>query len=631
MHDPRGKESDETLATAEEVAIGATVAQPTDGGRPAYPTHEGTRPGADPGRTTAVEADLDVTAAGEAAALEQKILRMKEASERARVKHDPMLGMEIQGRFRITGKIGEGGMGTVYKGEQISIKRPVAIKTLLRQLVKDEKFVRRFQNEALAVSKLAHPNTIRIIDFGQLDEGTFYIVMELLIGRPLQRALREGGPMGVRRVLRIIEQAARSLHEAHGKGIVHRDLKPDNIFLCTVDDDPDFVKVLDFGVAKMIDDESGTRESLTQTAMILGTPKYMSPEQGMTRPLDGRSDLYALGVMAYEALVGVAPFTGEPMALLYHHVHTPPKTPGEVRPDIDVPAEVEQLVMRLLSKDPALRPATGDDLAAECHRLREALPPAYDKLVLRDEAAQKAVLEDRKTSTVITAAHRAATMAHGGPATTATTAPTALEVPAAPRPRWLGWALAGATTLVVLAGGAVAFKLSVDTLPPAYRLSIGPGLLPTQQLGELPLDTVKVRLSSVPPGAEVLQGDDSLGKAPLIVERLRDEAHLSYAFRFDEGQVVTLDVPFRADGTYTAQLPAPPPVADAPKLDATKDPTGEQAEGPSGESADTPGTTEAKDPPQVVGKKKPVRPPKEDTGTTVSSQPKDTGQVNILK
>ena len=628
MHDPKPQESQDTLATAEDVVSSATVAQPPPEAtqQNAYPTHEATRPGSDPQRTTAVESDLDATAAGDAASLEQKIMRMKAATERARVKHDPMIGLEIQGRFRITGKIGEGGMGTVYRGEQISIKRPIAIKTLLRQLVKDEKFVRRFQNEALAVSKLGHPNTIRIIDFGQIDEGVFYIVMELLIGRPLQRALREDGAMGVRRVLHILEQAARSLHEAHGKGIVHRDLKPDNIFLCKVDDDPDFVKVLDFGVAKMIDDESGTRESLTQTAMILGTPKYMSPEQGMTRQLDGRSDLYALGVMAYEALIGVAPFTGEPMALLYHHVHTQPKSPGEVRPDIEIPVEVEKLVMRLLAKDPALRPANGDDLANECQRLREALPPAYEKLVTRDEAAQQAVLEERKANTVVTSAHRADTLAHGGPSTEATTGIDALLTPvAAPRSRWLGWAIAAASVLVVLAGAAVAFKLSVDTLPPAYRLSIAPGLLPTQELGVLPIETVQVRLASDPKGAEVLQGGTSLGKAPLLVERLRDEPPVTYAFRFDKGAVVTLDVPFRADGTYTAELPKEPPVAEVPKdkpTDATTDKPPTEVAGPE---------TNEKKPGQVVGKKKPPRTPKDETGTTVSSPPKDTGQVNILK
>ena len=637
MQNPR--KTDEAATVAGEAESAETVAQaPSQVTAGPIPPADGTRPGSDPDRTTAVEAELEPTAAGDAAALEQKILRMKAASERARVKHDPLIGQEIQGRFRITAKIGEGGMGAVYRGEQISMHRPVAVKTLLRQLVKDEKFVRRFQNEALAVSKLAHPNTIRIIDFGQLDEGTFYIVMELLVGRPLQRAFREDRTLGVRRVLHIIEQAARSLHEAHGKGIVHRDLKPDNIFLCKVDDDEDFVKVLDFGVAKMIDDSPGGRENLTQTAMILGTPKYMSPEQGMTRPVDGRSDLYALGVMAYEALIGMAPFTGEPMALLYHHVHTQPKTLGEARPDIDIPEEVEELVMQLLSKDAALRPATGDDLANACQRLRQALPARYDRAVTRDEAAQAAVIEQRRHATVLTAAHRADTVAQGqllAPAPAASTL-TSTATPAARSHRGLGWAIGAATVLVVAAGAAVAIKVSVDPLPAAYRLAVPAGALPTLELGELPVDKVTVRLESEPPGAEVRSGEEVLGNAPLTVDRLRNTASSTYAFRFDPDNAVDLQVAFGADGTFTARLPVDKPLAGAaqpPQAGTTPTDAGPDEQGASSGSAEV--QAEVVEKQQGASGKKPKTPqqPKAPTngGTAASQPPADDGRVNILK
>jgi serine/threonine-protein kinase len=572
---------------------------------------------------------------------------MRDASDRARVKQDPLIGQVIQGRFRVLSKIGEGGMGSVYKGEQISISRPVAIKTLLRQLVKDEKFVRRFQNEALAVSKLAHPNTIRIIDFGQLDEGVFYIVMELLLGLPLQRVMRTEKVLAVRRVLRIIEQAARSLSEAHAKGIVHRDLKPDNIFLCTVDGDADFVKVLDFGVAKMVDDSPEGRENITQTAMILGTPKYMSPEQGMTRPVDGRSDLYALGVMAYEALVGRAPFVGEPMALLYHHVHTQPVPPSELRPDIEIPADVEALVLRLLAKDPSLRFANGDELAAECQRLRNSLPPRYDRALTRDESAQAALDQHRQQVAAATRTHAGASTLSGTPtqigdatrtgaALTAATevSPAAME---RRRPaRWKGVAVAAGIAGLALGGAVVALKLAVEPLPAPYQLALAEGALAIEPLDPLPVDAVTVRLESRPVGAEVWLGDTKLGAAPLAIERLRGQPTATYAFRFPDEEQVALDVDFDEDGHYVVELPKKPEAVVEPPKSETPVAEVEQPETPTTAGASDPAPEQGKatEQPAIAGSqsgKKPSggkKPPEKKPPVETNS---DTGRVDVLK
>ena len=274
---------------------------------------------------------------------------------------DALLGRTIAGRYEINQRIGAGGMGVVYKAYQRAMDRHIALKVLSASLAADETSVRRFNQEARAASRLRHPNTITLHDFGKTDDDILFIAMEFLDGTSLEDTMRAAKRLPLGRAIKVLAQVCRSLAEAHDAGIIHRDLKPDNIFLCTLGGETDFVKVLDFGVAKLREAkrDGGT---LTQAGMIFGTPRYMSPEQAQSLPLDARSDLYALGVMLYEMVSGRPPFVADsPLSILIQHVHEqPPPFTQEVRDT--VPESVERLVFELLDKDPTRRPASGTAL-----------------------------------------------------------------------------------------------------------------------------------------------------------------------------------------------------------------------------------------------------------------------------
>jgi len=285
-------------------------------------------------------------------------------------KKDDLIGITIAGRYTLTAKIGAGGMGVVYKATQGAVERDVAIKVLLPELVNDESLVARFHLEAKAASRLVHPNTITVYDFGQ-HEDLLFIAMEYLEGVSLSQVLRQG-PMPPGRCVKIMLQMLRSLAEAHKKGVIHRDIKPDNIFLVEIGDETDFVKVLDFGVAKL--HGTNQQKTLTQVGMIFGTPTYMSPEQARCQPLDSRSDIYALGVLMYEMLLGVCPFTAEePVGLLLKHVTEPPPTFEEVHPELQVPKPLEVWVMKALEKDRADRFETADEMANQLEAIAHDL------------------------------------------------------------------------------------------------------------------------------------------------------------------------------------------------------------------------------------------------------------------
>jgi serine/threonine-protein kinase len=223
---------------------------------------------------------------------------------------DPLLGQVLGGKYRIVRLLGEGGMGAVYEGEQQlgTTKRRVAVKTLHPHLSRNPQIEARFQREVGTIAELEHPHTIQVYDFGTTPEGILYIVMEFLQGKSLADLLSAQGAMSPERVAHILEQVCGSLEEAHLHGIVHRDLKPDNVVLVERAGQKDYVKVLDFGIAKRSREEDKNEQKLTQQGMVLGTPPYMSPEQFTGQPIDARSDIYSLGVMAYEMLSGKLPF-----------------------------------------------------------------------------------------------------------------------------------------------------------------------------------------------------------------------------------------------------------------------------------------------------------------------------------
>ena len=270
---------------------------------------------------------------------------------------DPLIGKVIQGRYRPTKLLGEGGMGRVYIAEQKmgAATRKVAIKTLHPELSQDPQLVARFNRECETVIELSHPNTIQFFDFGTLDDNTLFIVMEFIEGKSLAQIM-EKGLLDIGLVDKILIQICGSLHEAHGRGIVHRDLKPDNVLLTDRGGQSDFVKVLDFGIAKKGEAEDPSKAKLTKQGMVLGTPPYMSPEQFSGKTLDLRSDIYSLGAMVFEMLTGSLPFDAKtPWEWATKHLTAAP-TPFEAFPNgAHIPQQKKNAVMRALSKSPDQR------------------------------------------------------------------------------------------------------------------------------------------------------------------------------------------------------------------------------------------------------------------------------------
>lgn len=277
------------------------------------------------------------------------------------------IGEIVDSRYRITALLGQGGMGSVYRAEHLKIRKPVAIKLLNKELRRFPQISARLEREAFATGRLQHPNCVTVSDCGHMDDGTVYLVMELLDGTELGDVLDGCGHLEVRRALHIARQLLKGLAHAHDVDVVHRDIKPDNIVLVHHDDDPDFVKILDFGIAKLLGDaiDEAGGEQLTEAGLAVGTPYYMSPEQAFGKDIDGRSDIYSASVLLYEMITGYPPFDAEDkLQVLSMHVSRPVPAFRETNPDIDVPPFVEQLVMRGLDKKPDARYQTAGDYVA---------------------------------------------------------------------------------------------------------------------------------------------------------------------------------------------------------------------------------------------------------------------------
>ncbi|HEY8041399.1 MAG TPA: protein kinase [Polyangiaceae bacterium] len=276
---------------------------------------------------------------------------------------DPLIGRSLPGGYLILELVGIGGMGRVYRAEQTTLGRTVAVKIIHPHLVGEENAAARFITEARAASRLNHPHSVGIIDFGKSPDGQLYLVMEFLRGRDLARVTYEDGPLPFRRIVDVLRQTLAALAEAHNESIIHRDLKPENVILEPVRSGGDFVKVVDFGLAKIRADT--TQPSITSPGIVCGTPEYMSPEQARGDTLDARSDLYAVGVILFQLLTGRLPFEAEsPTQVVLAHLTQPPPDPRVVAPDRQIPEPLVQVVLKALAKDPKDRFQDADELSA---------------------------------------------------------------------------------------------------------------------------------------------------------------------------------------------------------------------------------------------------------------------------
>jgi serine/threonine protein kinase len=275
---------------------------------------------------------------------------------------DELIGKTLVDKYLIEEHLDSGGMCDVYRARHVGMDKPVAVKVLKAALAADPKIAERFEQEARAASRIHHPHAINVTDYGIDKDKTPFIVMELVKGETLGQTLRSAGAFTVERAANILRQACGALEAAHTVGVIHRDIKPDNILLAEYEGS-DWVEVVDFGVAKILEDVS-RRGSLTGANIIVGTPRYMSPEQCEEKPVDARSDIYSLGVVLYEMLSGEAPFEGDSSTrLLMAHAAEPPAPLRQKRHDLS--PEIEAVVMRALEKDPALRPQSAGDFARE--------------------------------------------------------------------------------------------------------------------------------------------------------------------------------------------------------------------------------------------------------------------------
>ncbi len=537
---------------------------------------------------------------------------------------DPLIGRTINGRFTILEVIARGGMGKVYKAEQAPLGRLCAVKVLNPKYDGDEdpEFQKRFFLEASTAAKLSHANTVTIFDYGR-DGDIYYIAMELIRGRTLYRVLRDDGPLAEDRVAHILRQVGRSLREAHALGVIHRDMKPANVVLLRSEsDEADTVKVLDFGLVKHVDKNEA--EDLTQQGLFMGSPKYMAPEQILGNPVSPRTDIYSLGVVAYELLTGSVPFDkGASVKTLMAHVNEPPPPMHQVNREVAITPAMHRIVMRCLEKNPEDRFQSIDELLRELTQvegggsLTDSLlsapavrpPPstsgAHRRPSVPSLAAEPHAFEDGSGAHTRPLSLRSPN-ARGdypdvGPRSQH---PSATPLPMAHAdlddadltPRSNTAIHVGLAAVAVAAIGGLAFAVTsggdTETAAPAAPPNVTTAAATTTATSTATPSAVAplvrtVRVTSKPSGAEVRENDTVVcGATPCDVTWRDAEAEREHTLRFIKRGFVTVDQTVPRDATsHDAELervatptrpsPPQPPPAPAPSAQPTAQPKAE--------------------------------------------------------
>lgn len=406
-----------------------------------------------------------------------------------------LTGQLIDGRYQVDYVLGVGSMGIVYGARHAAVGKLVAIKALRAHLADDAEAIQRFNAEATAATSIGNQHIVETFDFGRLPDGAAYLVMEYLEGRSLAELIEGWSPLALERITKIGVQIAEALNAAHLAGIVHRDLKPDNVFLCEREGDPDFVKILDFGIAKF----GVSQARLTQAGAVFGTPAYMSPEQALGKATDGRTDVYALGVMLYEMACGRVPFQGEnAIAVLSMHANEAPEALSLRKPDVS--PELEAIVHKCLQKDFEARYGSMAELAADLARLASGMP-------VRAEPRPPVVALPPPTSP-----EDVVTLPEIAPIPVSSPVPSGGGVP---------WPLV-LLLLVAVAGGAYWFSRQREPSVPLSVAQAEPKPLPPPLPSAAEVDDGaperEVALVLFPLDARVFMGDKDLGQMPVSVK-----------------------------------------------------------------------------------------------------------------
>ncbi|HEY9713966.1 MAG TPA: protein kinase [Chroococcales cyanobacterium] len=292
------------------------------------------------------------------------------------IAEEDYIGTIVAGRYRIISLIGQGGMGSVFKAQHIMLDSMVAVKILNSNLAGDERALKRFAQEAKATNSLSHPNLAAVSDYGLTESGAPYFVMEFVEGESLGSLIEEAGHLEWRRALQLTKQISDAMAYAHLKGVVHRDLKPANVLIARDEKGEEKAVVVDFGIAKVIAEESQSAQRLTQTGEVFGSPLYMSPEQCTGATLDGRSDIYSLGCLLYEAITGMVPFYGDnPVQTILQQIHDAPPSFKTVAKGVETPSGVETITMHCLEKAPADRYQSMEDVSSDLDLVMRGKPP----------------------------------------------------------------------------------------------------------------------------------------------------------------------------------------------------------------------------------------------------------------